>query len=59
MLELGREALLARIGGVKQAPYRGAAIAVSGARANRVASLEGEVWLNTMHGREVVVLQFA
>ena len=59
VLELGREVLLARVGRVEQAPYRAAAICVAGSGAYGVAGLEGEVGLDAMHRREVVVLPFA
>ena len=59
VLELGREVLLARVGGIEQAPYRAAAICIAGSWANGVAGLKGEVGLDAMHRREVVVLQFA
>ena len=58
-LELGYERLLRGLCGVEQAPYRAAAVAVFGTRADGVASLEGEVWLDAMNGGKVVVLDFA
>lgn len=58
-LEFGFEGLLRRVGGVEQAPYRAASITVVGAGPDGVAGLEGEVWLNAVDGRKVVVLDFA
>ena len=53
------ESLARRIRYGQKAPYRGAAVRVWGERSKRVASLEGEVLLYGMNGREVVVFNFA
>lgn len=44
---------------IDHAPYRGAAIAVFGEGAERVAGLEGEVLLYAVDRREVVVFDLA
>jgi tRNA U55 pseudouridine synthase TruB len=46
-------------GAIQQAPDRRSAIALGGVRAKRVSGLEGEVLLDIVDGRKIVILDFA
>lgn len=57
--ELGHKRLAGGVGGVEQPPDGAAAITVGGVGAEGVARLEGEVWLDAVHGGKVVVFCLA
>lgn len=58
-MELGYKGLFGGVGAIQEAPYGRAAIAILGTWADRVAGLEGEVFLDTVYGRVIVVLELA
>jgi hypothetical protein len=56
-MEISRESLFRRP--TNNSPYRCTTIAFFGVGAERIAGLEGEVFLDAVNGREVVVFYFA